>query len=324
MIIFLYGDDSYRSTRKLAAIREKFHRENDPTSTNEHVFDLADKKISFEDVYAALGSLGFFSAKRLVVVKNAFGRKNLAKELAEYLKGAPNLEDVVLAFWESGVPDKRVALWRQLYKEKFAEEFGQLKGAALIKWILDEAKKRATAAGAAGQGGDIERELAILLAQAYPADMWRLSSELDKLIAFAAGKKITKELVKGFGHTVLNTNIFDFVDALTAKNDARLAELFSNIIDAENELYVLSMMHRQFRLLWQAKRQKEKLSSSQELAKEIDVHPYVAQKLWSQAENASLTQIRRSIDHLVRAELDIKTGRSTPALALQMVLFGHN
>ena len=314
MIIFLYGEDSFRSTRKLGEIREKFYRDVDPTRTNTHVFDAQDKGVSFENIYGAIGSLGFFSAKRLVIVKNLLARKNLAREVAEYLSSAPPIDDVILVFWEPGVPDKRSGLWKRLSSEEYAQEFAQLRGGELAGWISGEVSAR---------GGETEKELAILLAQAYPDDMWRLSGEIDKLIAFGGGREITKELVEDFSYTAINTNIFDFVDSITSRDDARLAELFKNMLEAENELYVLAMTHRQFRLLYQAKRLKESLRSPNELAKEIGVHPYVAKKLWRQAEGATLKDIQRGIDHLVRAELDIKTGRATPALALEMVLFGH-
>lgn len=313
MIIFLFGPDTFRSTRKLHQIQEKFYHDVDPTGTNTHIFNAKNKDVSFENIYDAMRSLGFFSSKRLIIIKNIFSQKMLTKDMTKYLNTNPTLDDVILLFWESDHLDKRSGLFKRLRAEKYSQEFSLLKGNALTAWITQELKIR---------GARMEKELIILLAQAFGEDMWRLSNELDKLIAFANGQKITKNMVADFNYNLINTNIFDFIDCISTKNEQRLAELFQNIIEAENEMYILSMMQRQFRLLSQTKKLKKTLTCPQELARETKIHPFVAKKLWQQVDNMSLGEIQRGIDHLVRAELDIKTGRATAALALQRALFG--
>jgi DNA polymerase III delta subunit len=67
MIIFLYGEDEFRSLEKLAEIKNKFlekNKEGAPLS----VFDFTEKDWNIEEIIMSISSGGLFSSKKLVKV----------------------------------------------------------------------------------------------------------------------------------------------------------------------------------------------------------------------------------------------------------------
>ncbi len=308
MIFFFYGKDTFRANQKIQEIRKKFRKEVDVSGSNEHIF--VGKEAKFEQIRNALSALGFFSNKRLLIIKNIFSNKTLSKEFLEYIENKKTEENIVV-LWEDEVPDKRSALWKYLLKNARNQEFPLLSLKNLVSWIINETKHR---------GGAMDESVAILLSQTFSENMWGLSHELDKLIAFADGALITTLLIVDFLSDGTSLNIFNFLDAFREKNKKEIAKIFHHLIKEENPLGMLSLIHREIRLLWQTRQLKEKLRSSKELAQILEIHPYVAEKLWRKAQNFELRELSRLIDQAVRAELDIKTGKKPAALALEMLL----
>ena len=104
MIIFLYGEDSFRSMEKLAEIKNKFLEKNSPAPAG--LFDFAEKDWNTGEIIMNISSGGLFSSKKLVIIKNILaGKKDLESEKFEkFLKIEAKKEksDLILVFWENG------------------------------------------------------------------------------------------------------------------------------------------------------------------------------------------------------------------------------
>lgn len=308
MIFFFYGKDTFRANQKIREIRKKFTKEVNPDESDIHIFSAKDTK--FSPIRNALSAIGLFSNKRLLIIKNIFSNKTLSKEFLEYIEKSKT-ENNIIVLWEDVIPDKRSALWKYLLKNSLHQEFASLSGKNLESWIIKETQYR---------GGAMDTNVAIRLSQQFSENMWGLSHEIDKLIAFANGAKITILLISNFLSSENPRTIFHLLDAFREKKKNEIAKIFHCLIQEENPLGMLSLFHREIRLLWQTKQLKEKLHSSKELAQVLEIHPYVAEKIWRCAGFFELRELSRLIDHTVRAELDIKTGKKPAALALEMLL----
>ena len=82
MIIFLYGEDEFRSLGKLAEIKNRFLEKNNPAPAG--LFDFAEKDWNIEEIIMNISSGGLFSSKKLVVIKNILSaKKDFADEKFE-------------------------------------------------------------------------------------------------------------------------------------------------------------------------------------------------------------------------------------------------
>lgn len=310
MIIFLYGEDSYRSRQKLNQIKDKF-KKADPSNINLTILD--GEKIGFSNIKKAVQAVPFLAKKRLIIIENLLAKKNktLQEELVNYIKEKKIPETTVIVFWERNSPDERTKLFKLLKKQR-AQEFRLLSGYALSKWIEQEVKER---------GGKIERDALDKLAAYVGNDLWQMSNEIDKLITYKNKKSITPEDVELLVKAKLDTNIFNMIDAIGDKNKKRALKLLHDQIESgEHELYLLTMITYQFRNLLIVKDLIEQGMNQYQIQREIRMHPFVVQKTFSQARNFSLDGLKKIYQKLLDTDIALKTSKIEPALALDLLV----
>jgi len=313
MIIFLYGEDSYRSRQKLNQIKEKF-KKSDPSNINLTVLD--GEKAGSEDIKKAVQAVPFLAKKRLVIVENLLTKnksKTLPDELINYIKKKIP-ETTVIVFWEEGSPDERTKLFKLFKKPQKAQEFKLLSGYSLSKWIEQEVKKR---------GGKIERNALDKLAAYVDNDLWQMSNEVDKLISYKGAKNepITTDDVELLVKAKLDTNIFNMIDAIGQKNKKRALKLLHDQIESgAHELYLLTMITYQFRNLLIIKDLIEQGKNQYQIQRETKMHPFVVQKTFSQARNFSLNELKKIYQKLLDTDVALKTSKIEPNLALDLLV----
>jgi DNA polymerase-3 subunit delta len=97
------------------------------------------------------------------------------------------------------------------------------------------------------------------------------------------------------------------MDAFAAKNSRRAAELVNSFLDSgENEIYILTMIEKQFRNIAMAKFETNITESG--LAQKAGIHPFVAKKSIQAARNFEKTEIIEMYQKLADADLKLKSG----------------
>ncbi|MDO8621633.1 MAG: DNA polymerase III subunit delta [bacterium] len=322
MIIFLHGDDTFRSREKLRELKEKFLREVDPSGSNLVVLDGA--TVSASDLWGAVAAQSFLVRKRMVVVEDLGAQKSatVREEIAALLGKIPS--DAIVVFWEgrscaanakrktqNAKPKKRALgakqdrsdpLFPLLLKEKFAQEFSPLDGVALTRWVQDRVKALDATMDPAAT-----RELIA----AVGADLWRMANEVEKLTIAAQGEPITTSLIHNLVDTVPPDNIFAFVDAVGRGDRAGALRILRELEAARvDPHHLLSMLHRQLRLLVQAADLLDRGTPATQLAAELRVHPFVAQKLAQQTRTSSLSALRTLYPRLLELDRKLKSSRA--------------
>lgn len=314
MILFLYGDDSYRLRKKLKEITDKFTRDHDKAGLNLTRFDGA--KLDIAAFQQSLGAAPFMSKKRMVVLENFLltNKKKSAEELENIIIKAP--EDLILVLAdESELRDlAKIPFFKKLEKNKYNYVFEPLKGIELEKWIKKEALAR-------GVGFSPEM-LSAFVAQ-VGNDLWRATSELDKIAAYITSKKTGKLTMADFQKLIsskTDQNIFGLIDAIGTK-DRRLAlkRLSDEISAGSNELYILTMLLGQFELLISVKDLYEAGERDKSaLAAKLDVHPFKVQKALAVIRKFSAEELKKIFGSLVQIDRKIKTGYAKPELLLDL------
>jgi DNA polymerase-3 subunit delta len=313
MIIFLYGSDTYRSHERLKKLKEGFIKKYDPSGSNTTSID--GENLKFEDFVRAIESKSLLSKKRLIIVKDLIFKNKSPKiqnNIVHYLDEHPLSADDILIFIESVTPVKtrgrkkeiRGALSEYLKEKAKPEEFESLLGSDLNKWVLKEIKTR---------GGTIDNRAAELLISLVGNDLWQLANEIEKLVNYKKNKTITSEDVSLFVKARYDTDIFKLTDALGHKNKKVALKLIEDQIESgANELYLLTMLARQIRILLQVKEVLRQERNYYTVASRLEIHPFVAKKAIEQVVNFSMDDLKRFYAQLLEIDYKIKTSSQDP------------
>lgn len=319
MILFFYGEDTFRMRQKLKALKEKFVTAS-LGDTNLSVLDGG--KVTFDEFVRQILAMPFLSKSRLVIVENimagkksaqgesASGREVLEK-IPDSLAKVPN--STVLVFVEEEAPDRRTALFKRLNKPGQAQEFKLLEPEALRRWIKKEVEDR---------GGTIDPAAISKLFEYVGSDLWRMSNEIDKLTTY--NKQLTTENIELLVNPQVESNIFKMIEAV-AKKDLKIAtqELYKLLKSGEHELYILTMIVWQYRNLLIIKDLSERIktTNSWSLAKKAGLSPFVVQKSLMVLPRYSLEDLRKIYRTLSDFDIKIKTGKIESRVALELMIF---
>lgn len=316
MILFLYGEDTYRSKRKLGEIRAKFLRDVDPTGLN--LTEIDGEGAGVEEVRSACLTAPFLAPRRLIVLRGALAssKGKQAEDLVEILKSAP--EETILTLYEPvGRQDlEKHPAFALLKATKFYPEFAPLDPPSVRSWAVEEAKAR---------GGSFSKPGLEAFMKDAGNDLWKLSSELDALCAYAAarGGAIGPEEVGLLSHRRLEETVFELQDAVGTRRTTRAAELIDSLLEGgETEASLLFRLQGHVRsLLLCSDLAAAGGLTKDRLAGELGLHPFAAAKILSQHRHFDGKELRRLYAWLIEADRKLKTGGwSRPRLALDLFL----
>jgi DNA polymerase-3 subunit delta len=308
MIIFLYGEDTYRSKQKLNEIIEHYKKIH-KSGLNLIYIDAG--KNDFKDLIDGFKIVSMFSEKKLMILKNIFSAKDFQDRFLKEADRLKETKDIVVVFEEEKI-DERNKLFKTLKKEAKCQEFDSLKGTSLLNWIKNEFKKN---------NAKIDFGVDEMIFNHIGSNLWQIQNEIKKLSNFKAGKIIKKEDVNLLVRPKIETDIFKTIDALASKNKKQaLSFLYKHIEGGDNILYLLSMIAYQFRSLLIIKELIEKNDSYPAIVKKSGLHPFVVKKNYYLCSQFSFFELKKIYQKIFQADLDMKTGKVEPETALELLV----
>ncbi len=244
-------------------------------------------------------------------------------------KAGQEEENLLTTFWEEEkdreVPTGIVVLWapaadrrkkifRFLEQNQGVVNCAPLRGEALKKWIKKEASR---------WGKEIPPAAVEKLLISTEGDMQRISREINKLATYLeeGETSIPPELVDELVYRSPQGNIFQLTDALGERDLAlahqQLLELFQS---GEPPIKILFMIVRHFRLLTSAFSWLQSGRSKEELPSLLQVPPFVARKLHTQAKGYRMEELVEIYQILHQIDLEIKRGQVDPHQGLELLL----
>jgi len=308
MIYFIYGEDSYRSKKKLEEMilgYKKIHQ----SGLNLVYIDAGEK--DFNDFYGNLKINSMFTEKKLIVLKNIFSDKKFQEDFSKNIKDLENIKDIVVVY-EDENPDQRVKLFKDLQKCAKCQEFSRPSPAILKKWAMEEFEKNKV---------KISPDALDLMVSFVGGDSWKMASEINKLSDYRMGSSIKREDVEMLVKPSIENDIFKTIDALASKNKKQaLFLLHKHLENGDNPLYLLSMIAYQFKNLLIIKEFQEARQPYGLIAKKSGLHPFVVQKSFYLCNQFSMGQLKKIYQKIFQVDSDIKTGKIEPELALDLLL----
>jgi len=313
MIFFLYGHDSYRSKEKLEQIKTKFKNEIDEKGFN--IITLTGDDFDLEKFNSAAVQSGFLTSKRLIIVKNLLlskPNKDLADQLLELLKKLKATDNIFI-FYEAGLPDKRSAMFKFLNKDKkLSQIFEALTGKALTDWLKKYVQD---------QGGQIQISALNLLIASIGNDLWQLTNELNKLIAFKNQEEIKEQDVREFVSVKITENVFGLTEAIAAGNRPQALKLLDEQLKSGlNGIYLLTMIVRQFRIVAQLKSLLSQNLSPAQVTQASGLHPYVVKKTLPLAKKFPAAKIQTIYQKLAELDKQFKSTSLPPETLMDLLI----
>ena len=209
MFYLLYGSDTYRREERLAALRAAYRKKN-PRALGETVLDGS---VELAAVRAALASGGgLFEQKRFIVVRDAFAAHGT--DLLAFCKEAKSMgrSDLNIVFVEGDIETKGGL--RELSAYCRSDVFRDLSHAQLQRWIGSYVAQHGPE-----NGPKRVAPQATAMLSALGPDLWRVSNELEKLIAYTAGRAvILEEDVRRLVNFVEGGAVYEVADSVGARD----------------------------------------------------------------------------------------------------------
>ena len=221
-------------------------------------------------------------------------------------------ETTCLLFVESEV-DKRSKLYKAVKKAGYAAELNHQDAAQLAKW----------AAGIlAREGRKITGRTMDLFLSKTGDDMDNIRMELEKLISYTMGREvITDQDVEEICTTQAANQIFDMISALAAGQTRRAMDLYEDLLTLkEPPMRILFLIARQFNQILQVKELAAKGMDKGSIAAKMKIQPFVVGKVLPQTRAFSREQILSYVELCVQMEEEVKTGRLSDRLAVELLL----
>ena len=308
MIYCLFGSDEFRIRSRLQEIREEKEK---ATPGLDYSFIEA-SKCSLEEISNLIEAQSLMGARKFLAIQNllAEGTPEVQKWLAQWLAHLLPEDPTIIVFIETQPPAKGNPLAQQLVNFP-TESYEPLNLTQTKLWLQNQLKLRKLT---------MDPPAINYLLTNFSGDLRRLSNELDKLVSFAPGQKITLAMAQELVVPLVHDNIFQMIDALAHKQLSLANQLINTQLalgTAEQEL--LTMVAYQFRnILLVRELRGQKLSSAQ-IVLRTRLHPFVVRKSWDFSQNFSLPQLQRIFYLLQKVDVAIKQNQTPPRVGLDIL-----
>lgn len=327
MFYLLYGPDAFTIRETVASMRARLAEEDAAAGLNDTTLD--GRGATLGEVRAAADALPFLGERRLVVVEGMLARcqgraaegRQLAEALEAYLPQVPR--STRLVFVDGALDAKhRVVRWAEDWLRRqpdpdavaVVRRFEAPKPGKLPAWL---------ARRAAALDGEIAPDAADALAEALTregeVDLARAQGELEKLLTYAGDRAVTAADVALLVTPISIERVFALLDSLSDRNAAAsLQQLQRFLEEGEPPLRLMALVSRQFRLLSLTRALLDEGTPQSGLAAHLPVPPFAVAKLARQARGYTAAGLRQALRQLNQADVDVKTGRIDPVLALEL------
>jgi len=333
MFYILHGEEEFTRQEEVAKLRAQVMAQG---MGDLNICYLDGRRVSLAELVNACSTVPFLAERRLIIVEDLLQRleprkrgrdvedadeapaapdSEYAKQLLAYLPQLPPHARLVFLEHRTLSAKNPILQYAQKDRQGYTRLFGVPDDDRLQEWVQQRARDK---------GASIAREAAQLLIASAGHDMRSLDAELEKLAAFADyGRPITTEDVRALVVAWQESDVFALVDSLGLRNrQLAMQQLHALLANQANELYLLTMIARQFRLLIAAKDLAEEQGlRGAELKRELGVsYDFIVKKLLTQSQRFQeheLVEIQRRIVELDQA---IKTGQIEGLLGLELLV----
>lgn len=307
-VYLIFGEEELLLDRALRRLKDRIAEVAD-LDFNFEAFD--GESADATAVVAAANTLPFASERRLVIVRDV-DKMNAAGQsvLAQYaLDPAPTACVVLVA--------RKMRKDSKLYKAVQAlggvSEYRAPKRSEYPMWVVDLF---------AARGRRITTDGAVALVETVGRDLRRLETEAEKVLAYAGERtELTRDDVAGVVAETAPVSIFDFLNALGARECATALALLDDLISSGEDVMGIHVMTiRHLRSLVSARALADRGAAIGEVMREVGMAEWQARNAMTQARRFTPEELSGALRASATLEARMKSGRGEPRLLFEMWL----
>ncbi len=322
--IAIYGTEEYYIDNTVSLIREKYV-DKDYESMNYMEFDKIEN--SFNDFYEFVTTFPFMSEKKVCVVKEAgfltsAGSLNKREE-DKIVEIIDTIDSCIIIFLiKGGKTDSRKKLVKKLKDNKAVFELNKLNEGELAKYIVNKFKNNditismQDALYIANNSGYLEYESTVSL--------YHVNNEIEKISAYKINSKnVSFEDIDLLLIKSVESNIFKLVDFICEGKKEKAFEILDEmLLNNTPEQFIIHMITRQYRMLFQYVVLQGKGYSYNEILDKMKLKNFVASKLSKQSKALSKEKIQYYMEKILETDRKIKTGEIDNRIGLELITNG--
>ncbi|MGB0757808.1 MAG: DNA polymerase III subunit delta [Patescibacteria group bacterium] len=321
MIIFLFGQDTYRSTEKLQQMKARFQREVDTSGSSMETIEGSELDLAYVRKVVLAPSL--FTKSRFIVFKNILQSKPakaLQEDMISLFREYANTEKSnVLVFWEAA--DSKAL--RGLRQQKPLFDFLQDGQHVYELNILSLVKLRNWVAKRLAQyNARITRDALALMLQYVEQDMWRLANEVDKLGSLKRDGEITRDDIERYVSMTLDEDVYRLLGVISEGKTKQAIQILGNFFkqaDGVQTVFQTLKWHiTSLSLLQQALASD---ISEKEIAVVTKLHPYVVKKNKAIAQKIERKVLQNILRRVSELEIEFRRDTAPPQLLVTRLVF---
>ena len=255
-------------------------------------------------------TLPFFSERRVIRLDNTGFFRSSTELLPDYVRSVPDY--LYLVFTENDI-DRRNRLYKAVQAEGRCVEFAAQTSETLSAWVaklLSDENLR------------IRRSDMDYLLSRTGTDMNRISLETDKLIHYCSGKgEVTREDIDLVVSNIPEDRIFDMITALTEHRRKDAMNYYADLLALkEPPMRTLSLIASQFNRLLIIRELAAEGQSDAQIAKKAGIPPFAVKRSRPLLRRYTAADLRNALSLCAGADEDIKSGRISDRLAVELLL----
>lgn len=314
IIYLLHGEDEFGMAQFIDNMVEKL---GDPTTAEMNINRLDGKKFNLDELRNAASAIPFLSPRRIVVMDNAskkIKQKAMQEKFLALLDTLPQSTALVILEKKPLTEKNWLLKWAKAAGGRvYIRAYRRLSGPEMTKWILNFAKE---------QGGVFEHQAAALLSEMVADEPRIAANEVLKLLAYVNYSRPVDaddvDLLAAFAGR--QGDFFKLIDGIASGNGRQAMDMLQLLLDERDALPLFFSLVGHFRLLVQTREIFENGGVEGSAAKELNIHPYRAKKLFAQAKTMSLNTLEMIYRKLLEYDYQIKTGKISGDLALETLV----
>ncbi len=296
-VLLFTGEDTFRIRQRVRALERVFAQKYP-----EGAVERLDSRSTLSDLTAAALTGSLFGGKRLVIAEGFWDKDKYAQtEKTDWWGQLAKCAETASVFFIEPVLDKRLK-WAKYLLKTFTGQapFDPLQGSALTRWVADYATQ---------QGGKMDTQTAKKLTEHCGHDLWRLSRETEKLVAYAGGEAVTSAMVETLCERTTETVVWDFLRLLSGRKRGEAMRLFRQMMqEGQSPHQLLALLLREVRVHILLKGGLAEGLRGGELAKATGLNPFVVKKTLPLSQKFNLRELAELHEQLCETDLALKSG----------------
>ena len=303
MITTLTGENDFLRLFHLRQIIDEFVAE----FTDMAVERLDGEETSYDRMHEAAQSLPFLVPRKLVVLRSPGANKEFIEKFDAFLDDIAETNDIVII---EPKLDKRLTYFKSLKKNTDFKEFHSLDANGLARFLADHAKQH---------GGNLSIKDASALMDRVGTNQQILINEVEKLILYEP--TVTRESIDLLTEKTPQSTIFELLEAAFSGRREQAIRLYQEqrALKVEPQ-QIIAMLVWQLYILALIKSAGNR--STDDIAREAKLSPYVVRKSTELTRHITLARVRELIDSLRIFDVRLKTESINADEVVQYYLLG--